>query len=257
MNTSNAQHLSEAASNLNRISGDDLVHVFRKFKEGIQVKLGVRFLLSGNQFPNFGEHATALARRLKVIPFNRSFEDNPDTELSAKLIAELPGILNWALEGLASLREAGDFVQPAASLAAKKTILNSGDPIRSYVTDECELDPGFDVNKDELFRRYQLHCGVIGAKMPLAKPKFIAALMTAFNGVRPARPRTDDGGREQVMSGIRLRDSDRSGEPVPTITYRLDPFMLDVVGLDRRDPNAVLRDASGQPVECVYADFDE
>lgn len=256
MNTSNPHHLSEAASNLNRISGDDPVHVFRKFLSGINVKLGVRFLMAGNQFPNFGEHATALARRLKVIPFNRSFEDVADPDLSKKLIVELPGILNWALDGLDDLKLMGEFTVPAASLVAKKTILNSGDPLRSFADDECNLDLALEVNKDELVRRYNLHCHKIGAK-PLSKPKFISALMTAFGSVRPARPRTDDGGREHVMVGIGLKDCDEVGEREPTITFKLDPVALDL-GFEPWEPEAILRDACGKPVIVTAGgDFDD
>jgi putative DNA primase/helicase len=252
MNTSNVVHLSEAASNMNRISGGDPVHVFRKFKEGINVKMGVRFLMAGNTFPNFGQYANALRRRLLVIPFNKSFEDNPDTELSDKLIAELPGILNWALEGLISLRTAGKFIEPAASLDAKADILNSGDPVRSFVADECDLSPALSVNKDVAFARYLQHCAANGVKMPLTKENFVRSLKTAFNGVRPARPRTDatDSGREHTLNGIGLKNA------VPTITFKLDPFWLDL-GVDRLDPQAILRNADGRPVEYVTSDFDE
>jgi putative DNA primase/helicase len=251
-NTDDGRDTSKAASIMNAISGEDPVHVFRKFKDGINVKMRVRFLLSGNQYPKFGEHATAIARRLLVLPFNRCFDDVADPDLSAKLIAELPGILNWALEGLVSLRAAGKFIEPAASIAAKAEILNSGDPVRSFVADECELGPDFEVNKDELFRRYQLHCQKIGAKQPLAKPSFIRNMKTHYNGVRPARLGSD-GEREQAMVGIRLRDDRR--EAVPFIAYRLDPAMLDL--FERTDPEAILRDAQGKPVEYTSADFDE
>lgn len=255
MNTDDRADVSKAASILNMISGEDPVHVFRKFKDGINVRMNVRFLLSGNQYPNFGEHATAISRRLLVIPFNISFEDRADPELSAKLIAELPGILNWALDGLISLRAAGRFVEPAASIEAKAEIMNSGDPVRSFVADECELGASFEVNKDELFRRYQLHCDKIGASRPLSKPGFMRNIKTHYNGVRPARPVAEDGSREHVMTGIRLRDCDEVGERVPTITFRLDPEMLDL--FEPTDPEAILRDASGKPVILTSADFDD
>jgi putative DNA primase/helicase len=252
MNTDNRPHLSEACSTMNRISGEDTVHVFRKFKEGIDVRLAVRFVMAGNQFPNFGEHATAFARRLLVIPFNVSFEQNADTALSAKLTAEQPGILNWALDGLDNLRAAGRFIEPAASITAKRDILNSGDPIRSFVTDECQLGPEFECSKDDLFERYQLHCHVIGVKSPLPKPKFIASLKAAYNGLAISRPRTDDGGREHALVGIALNDVER----VPTIRLKLDPFMLDL-GFDRTDPLALLRDARGQVIELRADEFED
>jgi putative DNA primase/helicase len=251
MNTDDRSDLSKASSSMNAISGEDPVHVFRKFKDGINVKLRVRFLMAGNQFPNFGEHATALARRLLVIPFNVSFEQNADPDLSAKLIAELPGILNWALDGLDNLRAAGRFIEPEASKRAKREILNSGDPIRSFVADECELGAEFSCLKDDLFARYKLHCQIIGVSHALAKPKFFASLKTAYNSLAAARPRTDDGDREQIMVGIRLNDTER----VPTITkvYRLDPMMLDL-GFDRTDPRTLLTDKDGMPVEYSAAE---
>lgn len=263
MNTDDRSDMSKSASTMNQISGEDPVHVFRKFKDGINVKMRVRFLLSGNQYPNFGEHATAISRRLLVIPFNISFEDRADPDLSAKLLAELPGILNWALDGLASLREAGKFIEPAASKAAKAEILNSGDPVRSFVAEECELDPDFEVNKNELFRRYQLHCQVIGAKSALSRPGFFRNMKTHYNFVRPARPRADDGGREHVMVGIRLRDQERRDPErqwregsVPFVAFRLDPDMVDLLGPCLE---AIMRDADGEPVQysTASADFDD
>lgn len=253
MNTDNRNHLSEACSTMNRISGEDTMHIFRKFKEGIDVRLKLRFVMAGNQFPNFGEHATALARRLLVIPFNVSFEENADADLSSKLIAELPGILNWALDGLDALRDAGRFIEPEAAKTAKRDIMNSGDPIRSFVTDECELSPSFTARKDDLFARYQQHCQVIGAKQPLAKPKFLASLKTAYNGIVPARL-GDGAERDHVMRGIRLTDLER----VPTITkiYLLDPLMLDL-GIDRGDPLALMIDAKGRPMEARADEFDD
>jgi len=41
-------------------------------------------------------------RRLQMIPFNRRFsESERDPDLYEKLLLELPGILNWALDGYA------------------------------------------------------------------------------------------------------------------------------------------------------------
>jgi putative DNA primase/helicase len=248
LNADDRQKLSEACSVMLRISGEDPVHIFRKFKEGLDLVLPLRFLMAGIQFPNFGEHANSLARRLLVIPFNVTFEDRADTELSAKLIAELPGILNWSLDGLDDLRANG-FIVPTASKQGLADVLNSGDPIRSFVAEECELGLDYKASKDEIFQRYQLHCQNIGTKMPLAKPKFVAALRASYNGISPVRLGSD-GEREQALRGIRLRDVDRT----PTVTLRLDPFMLDL-GFAPTDPRAILRNARGQFVEVT--DFDE
>jgi hypothetical protein len=52
-----------------------------------------------------------------------------------------------------------------------------------------------------------------------------------------------------------LKDETRARTPF--IAFRLDPFELDVIGLDRTDPQAIMRDASGRPIEFTTADFDE
>jgi hypothetical protein len=95
---------------------------------------------------------------------------------------------------------------------------------------------------------------VIGAKQTLTRNKFLASLKTAFNGVDDYRPRSDDGGRQQMMVGIRLRDL----EATPTITkvYRLDPWMLEL-GIARTDPQAIMRDARGRAVEMRADEFDD
>jgi putative DNA primase/helicase len=251
MNTDDRQKLSEASSVMNRISGEDPVHIFRKFKDGLDLRLPLRFLMAGNQFPNFGEHATALSRRLLVIPFNVSFEDRADPDLSAKLVAELPGILNWALAGLDNLRSASKFIEPEASKDAKAEVLNSGDPVRSFVNDECETGPDYRALNDDIFARYQQHCQVIGVKQPLSKPKLISTLKT-FKGIVPIRLGTDADDRRHGLRGLRLTDVER----IPTITFKLDPFMLDL-GIDRSDPLALIRDTRGRPIELRADEFED
>ena len=38
-------------------------------------------------------------RRIRMIPFTENFEGREDAQLTDKLKQELPGILNWAVEG--------------------------------------------------------------------------------------------------------------------------------------------------------------
>ena len=100
-----------AANHINMVSGRDPIMIDRKNKELIPAyTLPTRILVAGNSLPDFGDHAIALANRLLVIPFDVSFKGREDRSLARRLIAEeLPGILVWALEGLARLRARGNF----------------------------------------------------------------------------------------------------------------------------------------------------
>src|SRR5690606_27664534 len=68
-----------------------------------------------NDKPIIKDTGNSIWRRLKLIPFNRTFTDlDKDPELGQKLEAESPGILNFALDGLRRLRLRGKLPESAA-----------------------------------------------------------------------------------------------------------------------------------------------
>lgn len=68
-----------------------------------------------NDKPIIKDTGNSIWRRLKLIPFNRTFTDqDKDPELGAKLEAEQSGILNFALDGLRRLRLRGKLPEAAA-----------------------------------------------------------------------------------------------------------------------------------------------
>lgn len=72
-----------------------------------------------NKNPDIKDTSDGFWRRLRLIPFNRQFsEAEKDTGLIVKLQAELPGILNWALDGLKRLRANGRFTNSSAVQSA-------------------------------------------------------------------------------------------------------------------------------------------
>src|SRR3990167_5369436 len=63
-----------------------------------------------NNSPRVEDTSEGFWRKMKVIPFNKSFElRERDKRLRFKLAEELPGIFNWALEGLRRLENDGAF----------------------------------------------------------------------------------------------------------------------------------------------------
>jgi putative DNA primase/helicase len=58
------------------------------------------------------------------LNFNRYFsEADRDTTLQKKLVAEMPGIIAWALQGLYDLRAQGSFTVPASSTDALRSYM--------------------------------------------------------------------------------------------------------------------------------------
>jgi putative DNA primase/helicase len=246
------QTLKEAISTINQITGEDRSHIQRKFKGSLDVDLNMHVVLMGNGLPDFGSNAAAFGARAIVIPFRITFAGREDDTLTKRLLAELPGILNFALDGLSDLRETRKFKIVAASEEAKRQILNSGNPIRAFVAERCELGE-FEIDKVRLYREYHAYCFSINAH-PVSEPVFFKKLKEAFPGLQKTRP-TVAGERENFLAGIKLRDA---GPPTTiTKTFWLDTDAMGINALlgDGDEP-VILRDPiTGEEVEVIENEF--
>lgn len=132
------------------ISGTDGIQINRKFKDQITGhRLTARIAMASNEILDVPDHAGALARRLCLLEFNRSFAACPDTGLPDRLKAEIPGIAVWALAGLRRLRENGAFTVPASTRDALAEWRLATSPVAAFL-EEC-TDQGGEVGKNELY----------------------------------------------------------------------------------------------------------
>lgn len=138
------------------ITGCDAIPVNRKYKGAWNGRLPGRMTLAANNIPAFADDSGAMANRLLILPFNISFLGREDTTLEARLMKELPGICNWAIEGLQRLRANGRFTEPKASLEERQEIMDQQSPLRSFIRDCCELVSDGEVHTEELYGRYRL-----------------------------------------------------------------------------------------------------
>lgn len=122
------------------ISGEDLQTIDRKHLSPWTGKLSSRFTIISNELPKFTDASDALANRMLVLQLEHSFFGHEDTDLSAKIIAELPGILRWSIEGWRSLRARGSFVQPASSKDLVHELADLASPIAAWVRQCCTTE---------------------------------------------------------------------------------------------------------------------
>ncbi|MGM4924382.1 DNA primase family protein [Tardiphaga sp. 804_B3_N1_9] len=110
-----------AIERLKSIAAGDPITINRKgTKQQLNVKLPAKIVLTANQHPNLLDESGALAAREIPIMFENSFNGAArDINLTTKLLGELPGIANWAIEGLRRLRQnGGQFTIGAKGRAA-------------------------------------------------------------------------------------------------------------------------------------------
>lgn len=146
------------------ISGEDALSVNRKNRDAINVQLKTRVLLLSNELPRLYDTSGALASRFVLLCLTRSFLGQEDLQLDGKLAEELPGILRWAVEGLADLAEAGRFTVPASSAEAMAHLREVSSP-HSVFLEECletsdDIDAYADV--DDVYAAYKTWCDASG-----------------------------------------------------------------------------------------------
>jgi putative DNA primase/helicase len=229
--------LSTAANRINAVSGEDSVSAPRKFKEDWNGRLLIRFLLAGNHLPDFGDHAAAIATRLLFAPFDVSFEGREDFNLESKLLLELPSILNWALAGLARLRDVGRFIEPADSRHVKTRMLYLANPLLGFRDECCAVEIGAEIEKKIMHDQYVVYCTAMGVR-PLSRDAFAEKLYEIVPSADAGKAAPSQG-RVPIFRGIRLNDE------LLAEHYEVDQLN---VTLGNKGMNALKLDADGRPI---------
>lgn len=182
------------------IISDDEMSVNVKNKPQISVRLGIRLMFATNERPVFNEASDALARRFLILNMTKSFLGSEDEALDAKLKTEIPGIVDWALEGLRDLHSAGYFAQTTAGRAMQEEFVMDSEPLRYFVNEKCELGLDYKIENKDLYLEYKLWAEGQGM-FPLNNVHFGRKLHDAFPGqIKDAK----SNGR-YIKRGIRKR----------------------------------------------------
>jgi putative DNA primase/helicase len=193
----------QIAERLLSISGEDGQTIDRKFIQPWQGTLTTRFLIMTNELPRIADASGALSGRFIVLKMTNSFFGNEDLGLTAKLLAELPAILNWALDGRDRLIERGHFVQPDSAKEAIQDLEDLSSPITAFVRDRCAIGVEYSVSVDDAFNSWVLWCSGQGRDHSGTKPTFSRDLKAAVPGVVTKQKR-GGGKKPRHFFGIKL-----------------------------------------------------
>lgn len=171
-----------------QISGEDSLTINQKNKPLFTTRLRTRLLLLSNEVPGLYESSGALVSRFVMLRLTRDFLGKEDLGLEAKLLAELPGILQWAVDGWEMLQERGHFVQPFHSAALVKDMVATGSPIRLFVEECCVVNIAATVRVQALYEAWVAWCKD-GGRDPGNKQRFGSALLAAFPKIEKSQPR--------------------------------------------------------------------
>ncbi len=165
------------------ISGEDPLTIDRKHITSVTMKLPTRFVFLTKELPRLTDASGALAGRFMMLRLTESFYGREDTALTAKLLTELPGVLNWAIEGWRQLRERGHFVQPSSVEDALRDIEDLSSPVGAFVRARCEVGSGLRVRLDDLYAGWKEWCEADGRISVTTKQTFGRDLTAAVAGI--------------------------------------------------------------------------
>lgn len=104
-------------------------------------------------------------RRILLIPFTRNYDTDKsivkDVNRPAKLLAELPGILRWIVEGAMAYRKQG-LGHPESVKKAKEDYKSEMDLLRDWLEACCVEGPDNVVSNDALFASWEAYARVKG-----------------------------------------------------------------------------------------------
>jgi putative DNA primase/helicase len=186
-----------------RVAGEDSVSIERKGIDNVEVTLPTRFLLMSNEPMQVFDTSDAIGERMVLFVMRQSFVGREDHGLQKDLDRELPGILNWALDGLDRLQARGRFVQPESARPELEEIRRMTSPIKHYVEERLVVGADYTVDKDRLYQDFTDWCCDQGIPYRRSKNHFYRDINTAGYNTTTERPRqTGSDDRPRHLRGL-------------------------------------------------------
>ncbi len=108
-----------------------------------------------NHRPGIPEQSEAIWRRVRLVPFNVTIpKPERDPMLQGKLLAELPGVLRWVVEGARRYLDEG-LNPPSLVDAATKGYRADEDLVGRFVADSCKTRPEYLTEAGRLYNAWK------------------------------------------------------------------------------------------------------
>jgi len=150
------------------------------YKKPSKFKPYAKHYLGMNTLPEIEDNTYGMWRRIHVIEFPKKFtESEMDVELTGKLMNELSGIFNWALEGYRRLRD-HDFIFAVSDSMrkSKSQYKQKNNSVCEFIESHCDIIFSDDRSAPlkEVYKLYQEFCESAGIKRMTSKIDFRKAL---------------------------------------------------------------------------------
>lgn len=162
------------------ITGEDPINCRELYGKRIVFTATCKLFFIANNRPAITERSEAAWSRVHVIPHEISVpEERQDKNLAKKLKKELPGILNWALDGLKDYNTLGGLKPPEKVVKAVKAYRVENDTVQQFVEEVCTIGASCTITGPDLYEAYKQFCIDSGRKS-LGLVKFNGVMLDAM-----------------------------------------------------------------------------
>jgi putative DNA primase/helicase len=189
-----------AENTVKQLTGGDAITARRMREDFWTFNPTHKFWIGANHKPVIRGTDYAIWRRIHLIPFDVVFEGaQKDPDLPARLAAELPGILAWAVRGCLEW-QAGGLKPPARVTSATEAYRADSDLLGSYIEERVVRERVAILRPTPFYADYVEWCEAHGER-PLTQKAFGTSLLE--RGFERDGPK----GRQYYL-GVRLRGDD-------------------------------------------------
>ncbi|MEX0405535.1 phage/plasmid primase, P4 family [Aquibium sp. LZ166] len=141
-----------AEAKIKSLTGGDRISARFMRQDFFEFTPAFKLMISGNHKPGLRSVDDAIRRRFNLIPFAVKISDaEKDPDLSEKLKAEWPGILQWMIEGCLEWQRIG-LQSPKAVMEATDDYLASEDAVGLWIGECCGLAKDAEDGATELYK---------------------------------------------------------------------------------------------------------
>ncbi len=144
------------------VTGNDRVTARALYANSFDYVPTYKIWFATNNRPRISGTDDGIWRRIELIPFTASFKGRMrDKDMEAKLLTELPGILNWALAGLAEWHRQG-LDSPTLVQEATDEYRADSDVLGQWMTQCCVVGEGLTMTAGPAYDSYRSWCVASG-----------------------------------------------------------------------------------------------
>jgi len=140
-----------AESRIKSLTGGDKISARFMRQDFFEYTPQFKLIIAGNHKPGLKSVDEAIRRRFNLIPFTVTIPpDERDEALPEKLKAELPGIMQWMIDGCVDWQERG-LAPPEVVTKATAAYLEAEDALAAWIEEVGQLDPNAWEKSSDLF----------------------------------------------------------------------------------------------------------